>query len=207
MSHFTSSWQIEFVCHIVFISWCIALIFHDNFSFFPLSLAVVNCFGFHVNSFKCSLFCLIGLSFLYRNERALWSKTQTRNELKFGRQTFLGQCPPPMWNWQWKEWTLCWSIPSMRPHSKWSTYKKIPMNSIVIGLYKQIDWQMDPQFKTASERSELFADLCCQWDPIQNSKLIRKYQWNLDPPQSIEHRCLEYHYTKQTYRSSPVNQA
>ena len=35
-----------------------------------------------------------------------------------------------------------------------------------------------PPFKTASEQSELFEDLCHQWYPIWNSQLIRKYQCN-----------------------------
>ena len=85
-------------------------------------------------------------------------------------------------------------------HSKQSTYKKIPMNSIVTGHISRLTGR----FETASERSEFFANLCCQWDPIWNSQLIRKYQRNLDSPHSIQHRCLEYCYTKQIYRSSTV---
>ena len=43
---------------------------------------------------------------------------------------------------------------------------------------------MDPPFETASEQSDLFAVLCGQWDPIQNSQLIGKYkeipvQWQI----------------------------
>ena len=43
---------------------------------------------------------------------------------------------------------------------------------------------MDPPFETASEKSDLFAVLCGQWDSIQNSQLIRKYkeipvQWQI----------------------------
>ena len=45
---------------------------------------------------------LIGLSFLIRKERALWSKSKTWNELKFGRWTYFGWCPPPMKTCQWK---------------------------------------------------------------------------------------------------------
>ena len=69
-------------------------------------------------------------------------------------------------------------------------------NSQLIGKYREIpvQWQIyiyietnahidtkvrwTPPFKTASEKSELFADLCCQWYPIQNGQLIRKYQCN-----------------------------
>ena len=39
--------------------------------------------------------------------------------------------------------------------------------------------QIDPPFETASERSELFADPCRQWEPNWNGQLIRKYQWTL----------------------------
>ena len=50
----------------------------------------------------------------------------------------------------------------MRPHSKWSTYKKIPMNSIVTGHIGRLTGRWTSPFKTASESSELFAALCCQ---------------------------------------------
>ena len=33
-----------------------------------------------------------------------------------------------------------------------------------------------PQVKTARALSELYAFECCQWEPIQNSQLIRKYK-------------------------------
>ena len=35
---------------------------------------------------------------------------------------------------------------------------------------------MDPPFETATAQSELFAFQCDQWEPIQNSQLIRKYK-------------------------------
>ena len=43
---------------------------------------------------------------------------------------------------------------------------------------------MDPPFETASEKSDLLAVLCGQWDSIWNSQLIRKYkeipvQWEI----------------------------
>ena len=36
--------------------------------------------------------------------------------------------------------------------------------------------QMDPPFKTARAKSELFAVQCHQWEPIWNGQLIRKYR-------------------------------
>ena len=33
-----------------------------------------------------------------------------------------------------------------------------------------------PPFKTARAQSEFFAVQCHQWEPIQNSQLIRKYK-------------------------------
>ena len=35
---------------------------------------------------------------------------------------------------------------------------------------------MDPPFETARAQSELFAVHCCQWEPIQNGQLIRKFK-------------------------------
>ena len=35
---------------------------------------------------------------------------------------------------------------------------------------------IDPPFQTAEEKSEIYACLYCQWEPIQNSQLIRKYK-------------------------------
>ena len=35
---------------------------------------------------------------------------------------------------------------------------------------------MDPPFETASEKIDLLAVLCGQWDSIWNSQLIRKYK-------------------------------
>ena len=68
---------------------------------------------------------LVGLSFLIRNKRALWRKSKTWNiELKFGRWTYFGCCPPPMWNCQRKEQALCISIPSMRAHLKQSNWQE-----------------------------------------------------------------------------------
>ena len=43
---------------------------------------------------------------------------------------------------------------------------------------------IDNPFETARVQSEFFAVQCCQWEPIQNSQLIRKYkkipvQWQI----------------------------
>ena len=37
---------------------------------------------------------------------------------------------------------------------------------------------IDPPFETARAQSELFTFQCCQWEPIRNSQLIRKYKEN-----------------------------
>ena len=69
---------------------------------------------------------------------------------------------PPIWNCQWKEWTLCWSISSMRPHLKRSTYKKI-----------LVQWQIYIYIETNTH-----IDTKAKWppSPIWNSQLIRIYR-------------------------------
>ena len=62
---------------------------------------------------------------IYRNERALWSKSKTWNELKFSDLPPRGKSDPPMWNCQRTEWTLYFSMWPMRAHSKQSTNRKI----------------------------------------------------------------------------------
>ena len=66
---------------------------------------------------------------IYRNERALWSKSKTWNELTFsdlppGGRTD-GPSLPPIQNCQSTEWTLHCSMLPMRAHLKWSSYKKM----------------------------------------------------------------------------------
>ena len=141
---------------------------------------------------SCSLYVVHYWSFvsIYRNERTLWSKSKTRNEFKFSDGIPSDELPhqckemiswltyggQPIWNCQWKEWTLCWSMSSLRTHLKWSTYKKIPMKSIVTGhissnvpsdgppisvrrLY--LGWPMlDPPSMSGDD---ILADLC--WTP------------------------------------------
>ena len=75
---------------------------------------------FHISTdIKWSRMAIYSWSFIsiYRNERALLSKSKTWNEIKSGRQTYFGQCPP-IWNCLMKNWQLHVSIQSMRTHSK-----------------------------------------------------------------------------------------
>ena len=95
------------------------------------------------------------------------------NELKFGRWTYFGWCPPPIQNCQRKEQALCVSIPSMRAHLKQSIDKKMTGDVL-------------PPCKTAREKSKLFAYIYCQWEPIQNGQLIRKYKEILVHIENIE---------------------
>ena len=128
---------------------------------------------------------------------------------------------PPIWNCQSElftvqccQWEPIWNSQLIR------IYKKIPVQWQIY-RYIETNTQLDtigrwtPQFETARVQSELFAVQCHQWEPIQNSQLIRKYkkipvQWQiyryietntqLDTisrwtPQSIKQRYLPYHYT------------
>ena len=74
---------------------------------------------------------LVGLLFLIRNERALWRKSKTWNELKYGnfKPTW---CPPPTWNCQRKEWALCLSstIKNGNFTFDWQVTSKLPEWSI-----------------------------------------------------------------------------
>ena len=79
---------------------------------------------------------------------------------------------PPIWNCQSSEWALCFSMWSMRAHSK----------SQLIGRYKemsvwhQVKLMMTPPLETARAQSELFTFQCGQWEPIRNSQLIGRYK-------------------------------
>ena len=66
---------------------------------------------------------------LCKARRPYWWAHLNIWELKSGRQTYFGQCPPPplppIWNCLMKKWQLRVSIPSMRTHSKQSFDEKV----------------------------------------------------------------------------------
>ena len=68
-------------------------------------------------------------------------------------------------------------------------------------IYRETNAHIDTKarctlpFKTTSVKSELFTDLCCQWYPIQNSQLIRKYQCNDRYIEIKAHRDTEFSFT------------
>ena len=72
--------------------------------------------------------CRLPLIGLCKAKRPFWSAHLNIPEFKFSDEVLSG-VSPTVWNCQWKEWTLCWSMSSMRPHSKWSTYKKVLVGS------------------------------------------------------------------------------
>ena len=110
--------------------------------------------------------CFVGLLFLFIETKELCeARAKTWNELKSGRQTYFGQCPP-IWSCLMKKWQLCISIPSMRTHSKQSIDEKVTGDVL------------PPPFEHARAQSDLFAVQCGQWEPIWNSQLIRKYKKN-----------------------------
>ena len=55
---------------------------------------------------------------------------------------------------------------------KWNWYKLWAQ----IFRFTQVKLMIDPPFETARAQSELFTVQCHQWEPIQNSQLIRKYK-------------------------------
>ena len=88
---------------------------------------------------------LVGLSFLIRNKRALWRKSKTwNNELKFGRWTYFGWCPPPH---------------SKLPEKRASSLHIYTINE---SPFETVNWWENdrlcpPPHETAREESKLFA--------------------------------------------------
>ena len=73
---------------------------------------------------------------------------------------------PPLWNWQSSEWTLCFSMQSMRAHLKQSTNRKI---------YRNVTrWIL--HLKLGELRVNSFTFQCSQWELIWNSHLIGRYK-------------------------------
>ena len=75
-----------------------------------------------------------------------------------------------IWNCQSTEWTLHFSMWSMRAHLKQSTNRKISRNVTRWIL------QYNPPFETGRAQSELFTFQCSQWELIWNSQLIGRYK-------------------------------
>ena len=85
-------------------------------------------------SYKCTDICLlIGLC---KVKRPFWWAHLNVWEVKFSDEVFQWT---PHWNCQWKEWTLCWSMSSMRPHLKWSAYEKI-LNIWEVKFSDEVFW-------------------------------------------------------------------
>ena len=101
---------------------------------------------------------------------------------------------PPIWNCQSSEWTLCFSMWSMRANLKQSSNRKIEGNVSVtpqliwryneMSVWHQVHLMIYPPFKTARAQSELFTFQCSQWEQIRNSQVIGRYQemsvWHLN---------------------------
>ena len=113
---------------------------------------------------------------IYRNKRALWSKSKTWNELKSGRRTYFGQCPPPPlppFETAWQK-SDSYVFPYHQGEPIW--------NSHLMRNWKVMSFL--PPFETARAQSDLFTVQCGQWEPIWNSQLLRKYkeipvQWQI----------------------------
>ena len=76
-------------------------------------------------------------------------------------------------------------------------------------------WQMNilwlmssPPFKTAREKSELFAYLYHQWEPIWNSQLMRKWQVMFSPPRNFQTKeqalCIYIYHQWEPIRNSQL---
>ena len=97
--------------------------------------------------------------------------------------------PSPVWNWQRTEWTLHFSMQSMRAHLKQSTNRKKSRN-----VTRWILWYTTPQFETGRAQSELFAFQYSQWELIWNSQLIGRYKEML-PGESYIWNCQSSEWT------------
>ena len=93
-----------------------------------------------------------------------------------------------IWNCQSTEWTLRFSIQSMRAHLKQSTNRKISRN-----VTKWI-LRYNPPFETGRAQSELFTFQCGQWELIWNSQLIGRYQ-EMSPGESYIWNCQSTEWT------------
>ena len=134
-----------------------------------------------VSNFHDNFTDLIGLASIYKNERALWSKSKTWNELTFSHLPLGGKSdpPPPGIKLPWQLYRSNWSFVSIYRNERalWSkskTWNELTFSDLPQG--GKTDGPSLPPFKTASPLSELFAVQCHQWEPIQNSQVIRKYK-------------------------------
>ena len=82
------------------------------------------------------------------------------NSQLIGRYKEMSPGESYVWNCQSTEWTLCFSMQSMRAHLKQSTNRKI--------LRNVTRWMLRyyPQFETGRAQSELFTFQCSQWELI-----------------------------------------
>ena len=92
------------------------------------------------------------------------------NSQLIGRYKEMSPGESYIWNCQSTEWTLRFSMWSMRPHLKQSTNRKISRNVTRWIL------QYNPPFETGRAQSELFTFQCGQWELIWNSQLIGRYK-------------------------------
>ena len=92
------------------------------------------------------------------------------NSQLIGRYKEMSPGESYIWNCQSTEWTLCFSMRSMRAHLKQSTNRKISRNVTRWIL------QYNPPFEISRAQSEFFTFQCGQWELIWNSQLIGRYQ-------------------------------
>ena len=117
----------------------------------------------------------IGLLFLFIETKEL-CEVRAKLETSSNFKIYLGKTddypPSPIQNCQSSEWTLCFSMQTMRAHSKQSTNRRYKEMSV----WHQVNLTIYPPFETARARSELFTFQCGQWEPIWNSQLIGRYK-------------------------------
>ena len=110
---------------------------------------------FHIaTDIKWSRMSISSWSFvsIYRNKRALSSKSKTWNELKSGRRTYFGQCPLPFQT-AWQK-TDSYTF----PYRQWEPIR----NGQLIRKYKKIpvQWQIDRYIETNTQ-----LDTIGRWTP------------------------------------------
>ena len=145
---------------------------------------------------------LVGLSFQFIEMKELCeARAKLEMSSNLADEPTLANVLPPIWNCLMKKWQLCVSILSMRTLLKQSFDEKVTGDVLppcktasendltlcvsILSMRTHLKQSFDekltgdvlpPPFETARVQSDLFTVQCCQWEPIWNSQLIRKYK-------------------------------
>ena len=125
---------------------------------------------------------------MYYEKTFCEAKHETASELKFGRRTYFGWCPPPPlppplpsppFKTAWQK-----SDSYAFPYHQWEPIRNRQLIRKYQYIYKDIDtkgWCPPPPLpstplETSWRKSDSYTFPYHQWEPIRNSQLIRKYK-------------------------------